>query len=193
MPQIGHLHGSHAGGQKGDYWALKMEFANTPLLVFNALGRREDNTDLCLCGILFKQFLGLSLDEFPFSPPLTPPLRALMPHNQRAPNPPELAQPGLCSRKGGHPHRGRTNLGVLFLYGRPYSRVRVQILVCLICSRFDLPRWGCANLGGFGASLALNAEISSFKLEKKKTMTMTKIASQKTCYTYGHGPLKTCS
>ena len=25
---------------------------------------------------------------------------------------------------------------------------------------------------------------------KKKTMTMTKLSSQKTCYTYGHGPLK---
>ena len=27
-------------------------------------------------------------------------------------------------------------------------------------------------------------------LGKKKTITMTKISSQKTCYTYGHGPLK---
>ena len=30
-------------------------------------------------------------------------------------------------------------------------------------------------------------------MRKKKTMTMTKISSKKTCYTYGHGPLKICA
>ena len=35
MPRNGHLNGSHAGGQKGYFWTLKMEFPGFP--VFGAL------------------------------------------------------------------------------------------------------------------------------------------------------------
>ena len=54
--------------------------------------------------------------------------------NQRAPNPPEFAQPRLSRSNGGHTHREGTTLGgCLFLYGRLYPGAGLQIWVCLIC------------------------------------------------------------
>ena len=62
---------------------------------------------------------------------------------QRAPNPPEFAQPGLSRSNGCHPQREDTNLGVF-----------VPILLVLPrCDATNLGVFdpcGCANAVGFG-------------------------------------------
>ena len=67
-------------------------------------------------------------------------------------NTPKLAQPVLSRLKGWKsPAKGYRALCVcvLFLYGWSYPRMWVQIWVGL--RHFDLLKWGCANLGVFGA------------------------------------------
>ena len=53
----------------------------------------------------------------------------------------------------------------------------------------------CGNFLTKAASKKSRPPSGNFrpKLGKKKTMTMTKIPSQKNCCTYGHGPLNICS
>ena len=43
-----------------------------------------------------------------------------------------------------------------------------------------------------GSQISLKASVI-LSGKEQKTMTMTRTSSQKTCYTYGHGPLKICS
>ena len=53
---------------------------------------------------------------------------------QRAPSPPEFAQPGLSRSNGNHPQRERVQIWVcLFLCGWSYPSLPLQIWVCLIC------------------------------------------------------------
>ena len=52
---------------------------------------------------------------------------------QRAPNPPEFAQPRLSRSNGGRPQREGIRLGMLFLHCSSYPGVRLQIWVSLIC------------------------------------------------------------
>ena len=73
---------------------------------------------------------------------------------QRAPNPPEFAQPGLSRTNGGHPQREGTNFGAFVL-------IWLILPTCSVCEAtnlgvFDLCHFsplkrGCANSGGFGA------------------------------------------
>ena len=52
---------------------------------------------------------------------------------QRAPNPPELAQPPLSRSNSGHPQREGTNLGVFVPIWLVLPRSESTIWVCLIC------------------------------------------------------------
>ena len=57
------------------------------------------------------------------------------------------------------------------------QRICYGFCSCIVC--LPLILWEIAQ-----------TEILPEKLRKKKTMTIAKIASQKTWYTYGHGPLE---
>ena len=53
---------------------------------------------------------------------------------QRAPNPPEFAQPGLSRSNGSHPQQEGTNLGVFVpIWLVPLRREATNLGVCLIC------------------------------------------------------------
>ena len=72
---------------------------------------------------------------------------------QRAPSPPEFAQPGLSRSNGSHDQREGTSLGVFapILLVLP-RREATNLCVCVFDLRhFDLLKRGCANSGGLGA------------------------------------------
>ena len=75
--------------------------------------------------------------------------------HQRAPNPPEFAQPGLSGSNGSHPQQEGTNLGVFVPTIGPiwlvYSRREATNLGVFDLCHFALLKRGCANSGGVGA------------------------------------------
>ena len=70
--------------------------------------------------------------------------------NQRAPKPPQFAQPGLSRSNGSHPQREGTTLSAFVPTGWYCPSVGLQMRVRLIC-HVDLLKRACANSGGFGA------------------------------------------
>ena len=75
----------------------------------------------------------------------------ISPFFQRAPNPPEFAQPRLSRSNGGHPQREGTNLGVFVPIWLVLPRCDATNLGVFDLHHFALLKWGCANSGGFGA------------------------------------------
>ena len=71
--------------------------------------------------------------------------------SQRAPNPPELAQPSLSQSNGGHRQREGTNVGVFVPRGLVLARCEATNLGVFDLCHFTLLKRGCENSGGFGA------------------------------------------
>ena len=67
---------------------------------------------------------------------------------QRAPNPPEFAQPRLRSSNGGHPQQEGTNLGVFVPIWLVLSGCEATNLGVFHLCDFALLKQGCANSGG---------------------------------------------
>ena len=70
---------------------------------------------------------------------------------QRAPNPPEFAQPHLSRSNGGHPQREGTNLGVFVPIWLVLPRCEAANLAVFDLCHCALLKQGCANSGGFAA------------------------------------------
>ena len=83
---------------------------------------------------------------------------------QRAPNPPQFAQPHLSTSNGSHPQREGTNLGMFVPVRLVLPRREAANLGVFDLCHFDLLKRGCAIFLGGGEGLELAERVTNMHL-----------------------------